>query len=173
MPDLTVSRRVSFGTAARGRRTIEPPSDPRPPAPPPLPRVTRLMALAIKLDGLIASGAATDQAELARAGCVTRARVTQIMNLLHLAPDIQEAILDLPPVQHGRDPITERDLRPIAAVSDWTFQRKVWSETARRSLPSQARNLFETRSQSCRKSVDELWSGKNLRLKTPRTGSQE
>ena len=127
MPDLTVSRRVSFGTAARGRRTIKPASTPKPAAPPPLPRVTRLMALAIKLDGLIASGAITDQAELARAGCITRARATQIMSLLYLAPDIQEAILDLPPVTEGRDPVTERDIRGIAAEVDWGRQRALWA----------------------------------------------
>src|SRR3712207_3152134 len=34
--------------------------------------------------------------KVARLGHVTRARVTQIMNLLNLAPDIQEAILFLP-----------------------------------------------------------------------------
>lgn len=57
---------------------------------------------------------------------MTRARVTQIMNLLHLAPDIQEAILVLPRVEAGRDPITERELRPIAAIPDWRKQRAAW-----------------------------------------------
>ena len=52
--------------------------------------------------------------------------MTQITNLLNLAPDIQEAILFLPPVEHGRDPITERDLRPIVAVLDWWKQRRRW-----------------------------------------------
>lgn len=66
-----------------------------------------------------------DQAELARLGHVTRARLTQIMNLLNLAPDIQEAILHLPRVERGRDPITERQLRPIAAVVDWERQRRM------------------------------------------------
>jgi len=126
--DLTVSRRVSFGTAARGRRTITPSAEPKPTAPPPLPRITRLMALAVKLDGLIASGAMTDQAEIARAGCVTRARATQVMNLLRLAPDIQEQILHLPPVAHGRDPVTERDLRPIVAEVCWERQRAMWAQ---------------------------------------------
>jgi hypothetical protein len=50
------------------------------------------------------------------------------MALLQLAPDIQEAILFLPPTEHGRDPVTERDLRPIAAVVDWGKQRKSWGE---------------------------------------------
>ncbi len=126
MPELTVSKRITFATASRGRVRIREAAEPTATAPPPLPRVTRFMALAIKLDALLASGAITDQAELARAGCITRARATQIMNLLHLAPDIQEAILDLPPVVQGREPVTERDLRPIAAEVCWGRPREMW-----------------------------------------------
>ena len=48
-----------------------------------------------------------------------RARLTQIMNLLNLAPDIQEAILFLPVVTDGDDPVHERQLRPILRVLDW------------------------------------------------------
>ncbi|WP_458789212.1 hypothetical protein [Adonisia turfae] len=128
MPELTVSKRVTFSAGARGRRRLEPAAEPKPSAPPPLPRITRLMALAIKLEGLIASSAIADQAELARAGCITRARATQIMSLLYLAPDIQEAILDLPPVTEGRDPVTERDIRGITAEADWGRQRDLWAQ---------------------------------------------
>ncbi len=95
-----------------------------------IPRVTRLMALAIRFDHLIREGEVQDQADIARLGHVTRARVTQIMNLLHLAPDIQEAILFLPRVEQGRDPITERDLRPIASIVDWRKQRRAWAQVA-------------------------------------------
>lgn len=91
-----------------------------------VPRVTRLMALAIRFEQLIRDEEVRDLAEIARLGHVTRARVTQIMNLLHLAPDIQEAILFLPRVEQGRDPITERDLRPVAALPDWRKQRRIW-----------------------------------------------
>ncbi len=93
-----------------------------------MPRVARLMALAIRFEGLIREGVVADYAELARLGHVTRARVTQIMNLLNLAPDIQEEILYLPRVEHGRDPITERDLRQIVAVSDWKVQQRMWDQ---------------------------------------------
>lgn len=141
MPELTVSKRVTFSAGARGRRRLEPAAEPKPAAPPPLPRITRLMALAIKLDGLIASGAITDQAELARAGCITRARATQIMSLLYLAPDIQEAILDLPPVAQGRDPVTERDIRGIAAEADWGRQRALWARLCGEKGPP--RHTFE------------------------------
>ena len=93
-----------------------------------LPRVTRLMALAIKFDGLIRDGVIRDYADLARLGHVTRARMTQVMNMLNLAPDIQEEILFLPPTTAGRDPISERALRRVTAVVRWDRQRKVWRE---------------------------------------------
>lgn len=96
-----------------------------------VPRVSRLMALAIRIDGLIASGAIHDQAEAAHVGHVTRARMTQILNLLHLAPDIRLAVLNLPPTTHGRDPIVERHLRPVAAEVDWDRQREMWLATSR------------------------------------------
>ena len=126
---------VHFATSRRGRKRVlvgKRPAQPDVPAGR-VPRVTRLMALAIRFDQLIRDREITDYAEIARLGHVTRARVTQIMNLLHLAPAIQEAILDLPRVEHGRDPITERDLRPIAAVIDWRKQRRLWRELCDRA----------------------------------------
>jgi hypothetical protein len=129
MPAVTVTRQIHFSMRNRGRREIvegpmpipEVTDDGR------VPRVARLMALAIKIDGLIASGAIADQAEAARLGHVTRARMTQIMNLLLLAPDIQEAILSLPRVKRGRDPIVETHLRPLVQEKRWERQRKAWA----------------------------------------------
>src|ERR1035437_6417854 len=74
-----------------------------------LPRIARLMALAIKFDGMIREGVVTDYADLARLGLVTRARMTQITNLLNLAPDIQEQIMFLPERTEGRETVAERD----------------------------------------------------------------
>lgn len=91
----------------------------------PAPRLA-LMALAIRFDQMIREGVVADQAELTRLGHVSRARLTQIMNLLNLAPDIQKTILSLPRADTGRDPVTERDLRPIAAVPVWRSQRRMW-----------------------------------------------
>ena len=68
-----------------------------------------------------------DQAELAKLGHVTRARLTQIMAFLDLAPNIQEAILTMPMPEDGRDPVTERQVRPVAAELDWGEQRKIWA----------------------------------------------
>lgn len=93
-----------------------------------LPRVTRLMALAIKFDGVIRDGAVRDYADLARLGLVTRARLTQIMNLLLLAPDIQEELLFLPKTMTGRDMISERSLRRLTAILRWDRQHKLWRE---------------------------------------------
>ncbi len=102
-----------------------------------IPRVSKLMALAIKLEKLVNSGDVRDYADLARLGQVSRARITQIMNLLLLAPDIQEEILFLPRTMKGRDPISERDLRPIAAIPHWNRQRKIWvSLLKERVMPS-------------------------------------
>jgi hypothetical protein len=62
-----------------------------------------LMALAIRFEGLLRDGTAADLSELARLAGVTQPRMTQIMNLNHLAPDIQEQLLFLPPVAEWKD----------------------------------------------------------------------
>jgi hypothetical protein len=84
------------------------------------------MALAIRFGELIRSGQVTSYAELARLGRVTGARMTQIMNLLNLAPNLQEGILFLPRTVKGRDRVQLRHLLPIAALSDWRQQRNLW-----------------------------------------------
>ena len=99
-----------------------------------VPRISRLMALAIRFDGLVQRGEVQDYADLARLGYVTRARITQIMNLLNLAPDIQEALLFLPRTLKGRDPIRERDIRPIARVPHWSRQRAMWAQLVARQI---------------------------------------
>jgi hypothetical protein len=99
-----------------------------------IPRVAKLLALAIRFEKLVKRGDIQDYADLARLGYVTRARITQIMNLLNLAPDIQEDILFLPNTTKGRDPILERDLRPVAAVPHWNRQRKMWTQMCKDHL---------------------------------------
>mgnify|MGYP000369979742 CR=1 FL=1 len=91
-----------------------------------VPRVARLMALAVHFEGLLRSGAVRDYAQLARLAHVTRARISQIMNLRLLATDIQEAVLLLPNVYKGRDPIRLDQLQRIALTVDWTAQRVLW-----------------------------------------------
>ena len=65
--------------------------------PPRVPRLARLLALAIQLDRLVYDEEICEYAALARLGHVSRARMSQIMNLVHLAPDIQEEILFMLP----------------------------------------------------------------------------
>lgn len=124
---ITVKRKVHFVRRARGRKTIAlapRPSDLAPPGR--MPRISRLMALAIRFDHLIREGAVRDISELARLAHVTQPRMSQIMNLNHLATDIQEELLFLPRTTTGRDPIHEKLLRPIVAHATWTEQRRMW-----------------------------------------------
>ena len=125
---LTVRCKVHFEPKRNGRKQMmlgaAPPSVPLGR----VPRVSRLMALAIRFEGLLQAGEVSDYAELARLGHVTRARVTQIMNMLNLAPDIQEAILFLPPVENGREPIKEWHVRPVVKIPEWHRQREKWAE---------------------------------------------
>ncbi len=128
MKGLTIECDVHFTRGQRTRKVIQEGPPPQVAATPEgtVPRIARLMALALRFDRLIKAGEIADQAELARLGHVTRARVTQIMNLLNLAPDIQEDILFLPRTTRGRDPIRENMVRPIAAEPDWRKQRRLW-----------------------------------------------
>lgn len=98
-----------------------------------VPRISRLMALAIRFDGLIRDGIVADRAELARLGHVTPARLTQIMNLLQLAPDIQESLLFLQNSDRVRDETTEKCIRPIAGAPCWQAQRQMWRQRVRAS----------------------------------------
>ncbi|MBL8816526.1 MAG: hypothetical protein JNL58_10890 [Planctomyces sp.] len=91
-----------------------------------IPRVSRLMALALQFEKMLQNGEATDQSSLARTMQITQPRMTQILNLLHLAPDIQETILFLPRTIKGDDSIHEKMLRPITAEVSWAKQREMW-----------------------------------------------
>ena len=130
---LTIELPVHFQRCGHGSRK-EMRSSVQAPALPPgrVPRVSRLMALALRFDELVRTGQVASYSELASLGHVTRARVSQIVNLLYLAPDIQEALLFLPLMQRGRDSIILADLMPIAAAFDWRKQRRLW----RKRLPA-------------------------------------
>ncbi|WP_298031859.1 hypothetical protein [uncultured Desulfovibrio sp.] len=91
------------------------------------PRASKMMALAIHLQSLVDNGDVNDYATLAKLAHVSRARVTQIMDLTMLAPDVQEDLLFLPKIEKGRDTISERMLRSIMAEPVWAKQRELWS----------------------------------------------
>jgi hypothetical protein len=126
MNPLSIECDVHFNRHGRGRKELEAGAEPPPAAPGRVPRVGRMLALAHRLDRLLRAGVVRDYAELARLGRVTRARISQVMALLYLAPDLQERVLFLPRTERGRDPIILHDLLPIAAAADWRRQRRLW-----------------------------------------------
>jgi len=117
--------RQSGPTAGKQASSASPPAR--------VPRIARLMALALRFEKLIRAGEVADYAELARLGRVSRARITQIANLLALAPSIQEELLFLAEVESGRDPIHLRQLQPITRMRDWCQQRRAWRELKRQT----------------------------------------
>jgi len=96
MNSITIQSKVHFRRGRRSRRELHEGEEGGSAPTGVVPRVSRLMALAIRFEQLIRDGVVPDYAALARLGHVTRARMTQLMNLLNLAPEIQEGILFLP-----------------------------------------------------------------------------
>lgn len=131
----TLEYTIHFRKGQNGRKQIR---EGKAPDPEPLPvgnipRISKLLALAIKMDGMIRDGIVKDYTELATLGRVTCARITQIMNLLYLAPDIQEEILLLDRVTKGKDPITEKRVGKLAMEFNWSLQRRQWIILKQRS----------------------------------------
>ena len=98
-----------------------------------IPRITRLMALAIKFEAMVETGEVRDYADLARLGYVTRARLTQIMNLLLLAPDIQERLL----FSDCETMFSERRMRSTAKQVQWTSQRASLQRLCQPAAPTE------------------------------------
>lgn len=129
---ITVTKQVFFTRSERGRRRIADEPAPTQTLPPGrVPRVSRVMALAIRFDDLLQRGVIANTVELARLAKVTQPRITQVMNLLHLAPDIQEELLFLPNVLAGRDPINEKQLRRVCGMPSFVCQRRAWEKLKR------------------------------------------
>ena len=105
----------------------------KPPAPAPEPvrrpaHVARMLAFAHRLQAAIDRGDYRDRADLARSLGLTRARITQLLDLTLLAPDIQEHILFLEAID-GAEPISERSLRRLTCRVIWTDQRVCWKDS--------------------------------------------
>jgi hypothetical protein len=133
------SGRAKVLEKARGPATpaTAAPTTPRPPR---IPRVARLMALAIKLQDMIDRGEVRDYSDIARLGYVSRARVSQIMNLLNLAPDVQESLLFMDQSRECAWP--ERHIRSVVALPLWADQRAAFSLNAE-SIPQPKHRLFD------------------------------
>ena len=91
-----------------------------------LPRITQVLAMALQFQEMIDRGEIHRHADLARLGCVSRERISQMMVLTWLAPDIQEEILRLPQMPGGRFPVSEGELRKMARMPLWGDQRARW-----------------------------------------------
>jgi hypothetical protein len=90
------------------------------------------LALAHHLREAIESGRLPDAASAARALGFTRARITQILDLTLLAPDIQEAVLHLEAVNGAEPTVNERVLRGVVQAASWREQRERFAEAMRR-----------------------------------------
>jgi hypothetical protein len=100
-----------------------------------VPRISRLMALAIRIQALVREGAVGSYRDLAEVGQISPARMSQILRLADLAPSIQEELLFLPRVLSGADPVTEKDLREVARLTDWESQRERFDALVHSRLP--------------------------------------
>ena len=116
---VAADRVVSAISSRRGK--------PKPPKDPKTPRVVELLRKAIEWQARIESGKASSQTAIARQEGITRARVTQVLGMLRLAPQIQERVLSLPDVVR-RPAITERALRPVAQLENVTDQKARFEE---------------------------------------------
>jgi hypothetical protein len=124
---LTINRQFHVATKRCGTKRIQSGAKPVIPAGR-VPRISRLLALSHHCYRLVKTGAIINQSELAHFGQISTTRMTQIMWLDNLAPDIQEEILFLPRTTQGRDAIKEADIRPIAKTFDWNKQRQMWNK---------------------------------------------
>jgi hypothetical protein len=117
-----------------GVRAIDRPAGERPKAGPArrrfdrYPRIVQVVALAIHFQDMLERGEVRNHADLARLGCISRERMSQIMMLAWLAPDIQQEVLSLPKTPGGRFRVSETSLRSIAQIYTWDDQRTRWNE---------------------------------------------
>ncbi|XHR30513.1 MAG: hypothetical protein ACFUZC_08110 [Chthoniobacteraceae bacterium] len=126
--ELTVVCPASFRRVESGRKRLKAEPDELLPESASIPRIAKLMALALRFDWLVREGLVESYADLARLGGVSFARISQILNLLNLAPDIQEELLFLRRTPDSREPVTEFDLRDLVAKVAWAAQRRAWKE---------------------------------------------
>ena len=134
VPEFPPGVEVHLGNGRAGHRTLrEGCPKPERESPPGPSRLARLLALAHHFDDMIREGVVKDQAEIARLCHVSRARVTQVMSLLFLAPDIQEEILSLFAGMLWQRGLSERHIRVVAADAAWVRQRRSWRDLLRRA----------------------------------------
>jgi len=83
------------------------------------PPVVAHFSTALKWQRLLDSGRFKSRNAIARSEGISRARVTQLLSLLNLAPQIREYITSMPETsKNGRRLITEHIVRPITSIKD-------------------------------------------------------
>jgi hypothetical protein len=137
---IVIEGTIALRRNGHAGRQEEIPDRPASTASPPssrVPRIARLMGLALHVEALVGSGTISSYAEVARIGHVSRARVSQIVSLVQLAPDLQEHLLFLKRPGHGRESLPLRHVLSIAAFLEWDEQRRLWRKLlrARRADP--------------------------------------
>jgi hypothetical protein len=100
-----------------------PPRRPRkhPPA-----KIARRLAFAHEVERAIRSGKFRTSAAAALAFGMSSSEMTRFLDLTLLAPGIQEKILHLEDIDGVEPDVTERALRSLSGMRDWTEQGKSW-----------------------------------------------
>lgn len=120
---MSTAIEVPFVRTKRGKADAFTSQATKPPEPLRPTRVARMLALAHTMQGLLDRGEVTGYGDLATIAGITRARVSQLLDLTRLAPDLQEAVL-FEDNQRGRGAITERSLRAVVRIASWDEQRR-------------------------------------------------
>ncbi len=128
---IKVKRKVAFQGEVHNRRAVAKAKREKAAQSGRIPRISKLVALASRMQSMIDSGQVESYQQLAELGRISQPRMTQIMSLLNLAPDIQEELLYLPEVIQGKVQIHERLLRPLTTEIDWRVQRRMWGRIRR------------------------------------------
>ncbi|ACY13375.1 hypothetical protein [Haliangium ochraceum] len=88
-------------------------------------RVAQMLAFAHRVEAEVTRGDFESRSAAARHYGMTTGRITQLLSLLWLAPDVQEDVLFLEAID-GREPVSGQALEKIARIADWSEQRRGW-----------------------------------------------
>lgn len=130
------TRLVRVRRAQRIALSTTPPPPARAPTRRPA-KLAQLLALAHHIEALIAAGDVHHRADAACRMGLTRARITQLLDLTLLAPDLQESILFAEAVE-GIEPFGEREAREVLRLRSWAEQRARWRRLVPEGLTSRA-----------------------------------
>lgn len=118
----SISLEVHIAPGRCGHKKIRTGKKPKHTTPNRLPRITKLMALAIKYEQLLDSGQIEGQDALARLAGMDRSSISRLLRLRLLSPRIQEQLLELPQTDKGREKISMRAVEALVRIHDWCEQ---------------------------------------------------